>query len=347
MFTTDSVPEKDRFAAWREDISALFDVEELPVKDEKPFHATFHAYHFGQSVVGDLKATGGRYLRSSLKVARDGMDAILLQLFVEGGIEGGVQCGVGNRRTGAVAGDIVVFDLGQSLDTINSDYHAITILWQRQAMEQVIPEIARWHGHALPPGNPSLDLLRRHILSCRDLAPRFSMEEARRMEEATLALVAGAMAGNTVPADPASAVPFDGVLTYQIKRYIRENLGASDLSPRQIAQRFGISRTQLYALLEPLGGIARYNLRLRLQRCLADLQNPAQAHYQIAEIAYRWGFSNLGTFNRNFRKTFAATPGEARTQALGGKPLLPLTAPSSLSQHGTRDHHRWFQAIGL
>jgi AraC-like DNA-binding protein len=138
------------------------------------------------------------------------------------------------------------------------------------------------------------------------------------------------------------------VLIYQIKRHIRENLGAANLSPAQIAEKFGISRTQLYQLLEPLGGIARYQRHLRLQRCLAGLQDPAQSRLQIAEIAYCWGFNHVATFNRNFRKAFGITPGEARAQAISGAGTITPALRTSLErQRIQREHHQWFHSIGI
>jgi len=325
-------------------MSPIFDVEDSPSPVDRPYHATFELHHFGQSVLGDLKASTGRYIRTERKAARDGLDAILIQLF----IEGGVQFGVGRRTTYAQAGDIVIFDLAQPVDNINSEFRHVTSMWPRAAIEEVVPEIARWHGHALPQDNPSVDLLRRHMLSCRELASRFSVGEGHRVESATRVLAGAAMAGGELLPDSAAQGPMAEVLIYQIKRHIRENLGAANLSPAEIARKFGISRTQLYQLLEPLGRIARYQLHLRLQRCLAALQDPAQAHLQIAEIAYRWGFNHPATFNRNFRKAFGLTPGEARAHAIrGAGAIMPASRASLLRQRVQREHHQWFHALGI
>lgn len=343
-FSTDSLPEKDRFAAWREDMSVIFDVEKSPIRDEQPHHATFDLYHFGRSVLGDLKASTGRYLRSRRKVARDGLDSILLQLFVTGG----VRFGVGRRTTCAQAGDIVVFDLAQTVDNINTGFRHITSMWPRMAIEEVRPDIASWHGHTLPRDSPSVELLRRHMLSCYDLAPRFSTAEGQRVESATLALAAAAMTGGALPPDIASNAPTAEALTYQIKRYIRRHVAAADLSPARISREFGISRTRLYQLFEPLGGVARYQLHVRLQRCRAALRDPALAHLQIAEIAYRWGFSHPATFSRNFRKTFGMSPGEARAQAKDEARGTGPTPPAGLEQGRIRRmHHQWFHSIGI
>lgn len=322
----------------------IFDVEKSPVADEAPFHATFDLFHFGQSVLGDLTASTGRYVRTRRKVARDGLDAILLQLF----LEGGVQFGVGRRTTYAQAGDIVVFDLAQPVDNINTKFRHLTSMWPRAAIEEVLPDIERWHGHALPKDNPAVAILRQHMASCFDMAGHLNQEQGLRVETATLALAGAAMTGADLTDDSEAYPAMAEVLTYQIKRYIRENLASPFLSPAQIARRFGISRTRLYQLLEPVGGISNYQRHLRLQRCLTDLQNPELAKLQISEIAYRWGFSQLATFNRNFRKAFDITPGEARVRAFGGKRIVAASSPlQRRDEQIVREHHQWFHAIGI
>ncbi len=343
-FSTNDFPERDRFAAWREDISVVFDAENAPVEDAEPFHATFDVYNFGHCVLAGLTASTGRYVRSTRKASRDGMDSILLQLF----LEGSVQFGVGGRTTYADAGDIVVFDLAQPVDNINLKFRNLTLVWPRPLIEPVVPNISRWHGHTVPRDNPSFTLLRQHMLSSYKLAPRFTPQEGLHVAEATLALMGAAMAGDCLPETALEAPAMTKTLTYQIKRHIRENLGSADQSPEQIAHQFGISRRRLYQLLEPFGGIARYQRHLRLQRCLADLQNPAMAHQNISEIAYRWGFKHAATFNHNFRQAFGIKPSEARSPDRAGHHTFAPSPPlPRKEEHSLAEHQQWFRAIGI
>jgi AraC-like DNA-binding protein len=283
-------------------------------------------------------------VRSTRKAAGDAMDSILLQLF----LEGGVQFGVGQRTTYAERGDIIVFDLAQPVDNINRKFHHISCMWPRSAIEAVVPNIGRWHGHCLPRDNPSFLLLRQQMISSYDLAPRFTPQEGRRVEEASLALAGGAMTGSGLPAEPDTLPAIAEVLTHHIKRHIRVHLGCADQCPEQIAHTFGISRRRLYQLLEPIGGIAGYQRHLRLQRCMADLQDPDQAHLQVSEIAFRWGFRHPATFNRNFRAAFGITPGEARRLAHKGDPgQLRIPSFHRRQERLQKKHHQWFQSIGI
>lgn len=343
-FSTDDIPEKDRQAAWREDISVIFDHEAAPITEPRPFHAVFDVYHFGHSVFANLNASPGRYTRSTRKIAQDGMDSILLQLF----LEGGVQFGVGSRTTYAEAGDIVVFDLAQPVDNINRKFRHITTVWPRPTIEAEVPDIARWHGLCLPRDTPSVTMLRQHMLSSYDLAGQFTPQEGLSVEQATLALARAAMRGNQMTVEQLETRPMKEMLIYQIKRYIRQNLGGADQSPEQIASQFGISRRHLYQLLEPVGGIARYQRQLRLQRCLADLQSPEHAHLRISEIAYRWGFRNPATFNRNFRAAFGLKPLDARHHDQRGITSLTPSLPRQGTEEAARaEHQHWFMALGI
>jgi len=345
LFTTDVLGERERFAAWREDMSVIFDVEKAPLAkgDDDAFFATFELYHFGRSVLGGLSSSTARYIRSQRKATRDGLDAILIQLF----LEGGVQFGVGQRTTYAEAGDIVVFDLAQPVDNINSKFRHLTTMWPRDVIEEAIPNIASWHGLSLPRGSPVTQLLKQHMVASFDLADRFSLTEGQRVEDAMLTLISAAMAGLQMPEESAGTPAMKELLAYQIKRYIRQNLGLSDLSPDQIARHFGISRRQLYHLLEPVGGVSKYQLNLRLQRCLNEIQNSEFAHKTLSEIAYRWGFKHAATFSRNFKVAFGMTPKEARAQAFISTLSVPFPATENSKIQAAREHHQWFHAIGI
>ena len=76
-----------------------------------------------------------------------------------------------------------------------------------------------------------------------------------------------------------------------------------------------MSRARLYRLFAPIGGVADYIREQRLRRCLADLLSAQHVHRQIADVAYRWGFSDPGSFAKAFKQRFGRTPSDAREAA--------------------------------
>lgn len=338
-FSTRNFKSKHRFGAWREDISLIFDVEEPSSENKEPFHATFDLYNFGQSVLAKLHSSSARYVRSRKKALSDGLDSILLQLFIKGEI----QFGSGKRTTYANLGDIVVFDLSQPVDNFNSSFLHLTIMLPREVIEAAIPEIHRWHGLALPRDNPSFHLLRNHLISSFELAPSFDMKAAGYVEAATIALAAAAMSGSPPLVEGSRKADVERAMIHQIKRYIQRNLGSTELSPESIAHDFGVSRAQVYRLMEPVGGISSYIRRLRLHRCMADLRDPRFAHQNVSEIAYRLGFEHLTTFNRSFREAFGMTPSEARREHR--QPSRSSSAHVGVDTNGEphQEHRNWIR----
>jgi AraC-like DNA-binding protein len=101
----------------------------------------------------------------------------------------------------------------------------------------------------------------------------------------------------------------------QIKRYVGLHLTEMDLAPATVAQGLGISVRSLHLAFEPTGtSFAEYVMRRRLQECRAALER-STAVRSITDVAFAWGFTNLTTFYRAFRREFGITPGEVRPVA--------------------------------
>ncbi|HET6224184.1 MAG TPA: helix-turn-helix domain-containing protein, partial [Dongiaceae bacterium] len=107
----------------------------------------------------------------------------------------------------------------------------------------------------------------------------------------------------------------DQTMRQRIQRHIATNLDSPALQAEALCTEFRISRSQLYRLFEPLGGVAHYIQEQRLTRACAELCNPAHDHRRIYEIAYALGFSSEAHFSRVFRATFGLSPSEVRARA--------------------------------
>ncbi len=99
----------------------------------------------------------------------------------------------------------------------------------------------------------------------------------------------------------------------QVKEYIALHLSEPDLTPARVAAAMRISVRQLHLLFEPTGSsFAEYVLRRRLDECRAILQRPSGGERSVTDIAYAWGFNNLASFYRAFRRQFGVSPGALR-----------------------------------
>lgn len=101
----------------------------------------------------------------------------------------------------------------------------------------------------------------------------------------------------------------------RIESFARRNLDRPDLDPDLIARACGISTRYLHELFRDTGQTVGQWIRdQRLDACHAKLRDPAN-RLTVAEIAYRFGFSDHAQFSRAFRSHFGMAPKELRDQA--------------------------------
>jgi AraC-like DNA-binding protein len=107
-------------------------------------------------------------------------------------------------------------------------------------------------------------------------------------------------------------------LRARIDRHIDEHLADPTLSPRSIAAAMFVSTRHLHALLAEDGRTVAATIReRRVERCLDDLADPAQATTPVSAIAQRWGLPNATRFGQLVKQATGRTPVAYRRAALG------------------------------
>jgi AraC-like DNA-binding protein len=111
-------------------------------------------------------------------------------------------------------------------------------------------------------------------------------------------------------------------------RFIDANLGSVELQPSLIWKAAHVSRSRLYRVFAPLGGVSRYVARRRLAQAYAALTQPSEPR-TIASIAHDLGFANVSHFARSFRTAFGRTARQVRSAA----PAASADAPAPPPEH--------------
>ncbi len=105
--------------------------------------------------------------------------------------------------------------------------------------------------------------------------------------------------------------PIDLALLERARRRIRHRLTEPDLTPQALCTDLGVSRSRLYRLFEPIGGISAYVRRQRLLAARHALLDPLDVR-PITRIAEQWAFPDASAFSRAFRQEFGLSPKAAR-----------------------------------
>jgi len=96
-----------------------------------------------------------------------------------------------------------------------------------------------------------------------------------------------------------------------LRSFVVENLQA-DLSSERVSQHFTMSRVQLYRKLKALTGqsLTEFIRTIRLEKACKLIEGKK---LNMAEIAYKTGFSSPSHFSRVFKKVYGQSPSEKRS----------------------------------
>ncbi len=331
-FTTRNLPLHERVNAWSESISTVFDISvdgSRPLRED--FNASVTSYLLNnQLMVSRCDTVGQRFERSPLKVVRDNLDYYVIQTHLTGSQ-------VMQRGKSAVrceSGDLMIIDLAERHDAITTDFSQLTIVVPRHMLAPRLLAPDSQEGRVLPADLPLTRLAVTHLKTLFGMLDMFSAQESLQVIEPTLMLLASALNGRT------DALENGGALHSQLataKLLIERSLHRP-ISPEKLSVALGLSRSTLYRLFEPLGGVRAYVQERRLRRSAADLFAPQHGRRRICDIAWAWGFASEAHFSRAFRQRFGVTPREAR-QGVGSQPGLRL--PPGAGAVGDRQYEQW------
>jgi AraC-like DNA-binding protein len=122
-------------------------------------------------------------------------------------------------------------------------------------------------------------------------------------------------------------------LMERVRRAVGKHLRSHTLGPDKLCREHATSRSQLYRLLEPEGGVAAYIRRRRLHESFAVLSDVSN-NSSIAAIAEMPCFADGSSFTRAFRREFGISPKEVRAASLGG---LSPAMPKAVGTPGVRN----------
>jgi AraC-like DNA-binding protein len=154
-------------------------------------------------------------------------------------------------------------------------------------------------------------LLARHIEGLWDSLTELTPEEITASVEASFLMASGNLHAN-VPLLPDHREAVGRTYKRTIQSFIDERLHDPRLGPDMICAAFHVSKSKLYRLFEPDGGVASFITARRLDHCREQLKTRGREAGSISSLAYACGFNSDVSFSRAFRRRFGVSPRDVR-----------------------------------
>ncbi|WP_353646648.1 helix-turn-helix domain-containing protein [Mesorhizobium sp. WSM2239] len=335
-FSTKELAPEDQLPAWQAHVASLIDIK-LP--DDTPRERGFVAHHtawkLGRMLAVQQLAPAHSYLRSAAKLRSSSID----HWYVAVPRTGRSWTEVDGRVAEGKPGGVELRSLGYPFRGRTTDSETFFLYLPRDLFADASVNLDA-NNNSILFGNIAnllVDYLNGIETRLRSLTP----EDLPRIVHATRSLIIGCL---SPPGErDAAAEQFAGfALIERARRYIQQHLDAADLTPESVCRALGVSRTRLYQMFEPSGGVLHYIQKRRLLTAHAALSDPAD-NRRIIDIAETVGFSSAANFSRAFSKEFGYSPREARNAMAW--PHLAHTGSSA--EHEKSDtFDGWLKALG-
>lgn len=336
----DGLPPEERFSYWRDQASLYFRPSLVHPADRLHFRMQGTMASFGPLVL--VKCGGSRqiYSRDEATISSDKVDFVILDTLLKGS---------GQARHGGLCcvmrpGDLLLNDLSQASWVQLEDHERLSVSIPRTLLRDAFPEFEGFHGALIPASSPLAINLLTHVHHLDAAVDTAQPHEADQLSRALVLMVALYFraagqargvhsAGPDLPAREADVL--SGVLSY-----VDAHLGDPDLSVNHLVKAFKLSRTALYRLFEPFGGVAEVIRERRLLYAYRLLSRPQQRPTPgrqplIRDLALGLGFSSEAHFCRVFKARFGVTALTVRTNSQHSSMPLPPPAAHAMPSDNT------------
>jgi AraC family transcriptional regulator, positive regulator of tynA and feaB len=305
--STRDVKVQERLSYWRETARD----REVELKADPDFVATLRTQSLDGVSVSDLECDPCQLGRTARNISRAGCDHYFLSMQVRGRAVVAQDDRIAVSENGGFA--LVDTRRPYTID-FQGNARSISLVLPRRAVEARLGRAVMLPTRAMDALRPLTGLASGFLALLPSRIGCVGKVAASRLAEVTLDLVALALAHE---ADQVVKLSSARALTlFRLKTAIKRELCNPALKPAMAAAAAGISVRYANDLLSQEGfSVERYTLHCRLERCRSALEDPAQAHRLIGEIAFAWGFSELSHFIRRFHAAYGLTPGDYRRRA--------------------------------
>lgn len=336
QFSTRDLAPSDQFVAWQNYLAPLVDIK-LPdgVTPESGFPADHIAWNLGSMLIVQQDAPPHSYLRSSTKLRSNTIDhwhVVVLRT-------GRTWTEVDGQVCEGGPGRVEFRSLGHPFRGRTTASQSLSVYLPRDIFADTPVGNDIKNNTTLSGNYPKL--LIEYLDGIEAKLANLAAKDLPQVVQTTRDMIVTCISSSTESSG--SVTQSNLALMERVRRFVQGNLSSSDLTPDTLCRALGISRTRLYQLFEPSGGVLHYIQKRRLLSAHAALSNSANRQ-QIVEIAAAVGFTSAAHFSRAFSKEFGYSPREARSVAVPPY-FAHVVAPAEFVD-SAHSFDEWLRSLG-
>ncbi|SFM93180.1 helix-turn-helix domain-containing protein [Variovorax sp. OV329] len=329
------VPAHARFERLREAMGHTYTLD-LPERlQPQDCRFDISAWRFGPLLLAGGDNAARVQSRTPQNIRNDQVDHYRLMLLLEGSMRVDSDGQVHIVRPG----EMFVSDLARP-ENFEAEAGANRVIYiPREMLDEALPRPFDLHGAR--PGGVTAQLLAAQLrLLDAERLDMLAPDDVPALARATVQLLAASLVPSRDTADHALPSTQTMVLR-QMSRYVDLHLGEPQLGAEDLCSFFGLSRSALYRMFEPLGGVSRYIRERRLAR-VHELLARSAGRVHLGSTAQAHGFRSATHFSRAFREQYGYSPGEVR---LRGLTMAPDVAVALRSAGRGRPLDQWMRSL--
>lgn len=311
-FSTDDVHPRDRFAYWHDVACKTLVKHHSQPQDRRSFYAEIGVAALSDLELVMLENTALSVDHTLQHVRHAEADA----LFVCRQIAGELALEQAGRNLLLKEGDMTLLDpLMPYSGRFSAGSKLLVLKVPRNALEARIGRIRHVTARSITPLDGDCGLASNFLGMLPQHVAGLSLTGEETVKHQALDLVAVSLA-TTMKRQKPCVSSAKGLALVSLHAAMDSRLSDQALDGETAAAAAGISIRYANSVLAEEGtSLTRLIQAKRLERCRMALEDEAQAHRTISEIAYAWGFSDMTHFGRRFRARFGLLPSDCRRQA--------------------------------
>lgn len=314
VWDTQYCPSSKAFSVFREAICSTFMPWTPEIEFEREFEGRVESIAFDLGALARVQMTPIVAVRTKLNLANSPVECFYANYIIAGELN----VEQGGRSTVAKRGDLVLYDSSMPVTiTERSDarYRDLAFLIPKHKFDNVRDAGSRLN-HVVLAGDRMIGPLSSTLTFLSQNMLTLSRDELSAFFDAVVSVVPVAAGCFENSKRDGTAGCQSNYLMREILDYVNRNIASADLSPHDAAGHIGISVRYVHKLFAASGTtFGAHVVGKRLDHVRRDLVSPACRHQPIFVVAYRWGFNDLSTFIRSFKKRYGCSPSRFRSTA--------------------------------